>query len=174
MLTLHGVSAVQMELPRTTGHLLCCLQRPVRCCRITGGRFCPAGGVGRFQAWRGSRAGVVCSQLGCVSHPAIRGAFLAGHFPPLLLSAHLCRTCATPWRNWVTFAMQHAAVTVWMAALQELHGYMLLQDTELQWRRGDVTLKQVVPKGEWRSIPRPEIKVQQGSMHFASSCLLGA
>ena len=46
-----------------------------------------------------------------------------------------------------------------MGASRQLHRYLLLQDTELQWRRGDVTLTQLVHKGNWLSMPSPEIKV---------------
>ncbi len=36
----------------------------------------------------------------------------------------------------------------------------MVQDTEFQWRMGDVTLTQVVPSAKWSSIPNPDIQVQ--------------
>ena len=58
--------------------------------------------------------------------------------------------------------------------LRGLHacGCSLLQDTSLQWRRGDVTLNQVVSEGKWLSMPSPEIKVQPGTTPQHSSCRL--
>ena len=38
-------------------------------------------------------------------------------------------------------------------------GCSLLQDTEVQWRRGNVTITQAVPRANWFLIPSPAIKV---------------
>ena len=45
----------------------------------------------------------------------------------------------------------------------------LLQDTELQWRRGNVTVTQAVPRANWFLIPSPAIKVR---LYHAHHCMV--
>ena len=46
-----------------------------------------------------------------------------------------------------------------------MHSALLLQDTELQWRRGSVTVTQAVPRANWFLIPSPAIKVHPFPAH---------